>query len=206
MIDRTPLDLFGAEPDETSVPAAAEQPSRGTRVCAWCQEPVADDANTCPACGSLLPGDRSPTLPGQALAVEPEPAASAPPVVQGAVCQWCGEPVADTDEVCAACNGRLRPVDEMAGALYGSEPILAPDPNVCQWCSAVVAPEDEFCPACGGVARGDTTLELPGITVPLTEEQLAARVRSEMAQGHDDEAETAIRFAAEVLVRILPWT
>lgn len=199
-----PLDVFGGETNEPIDSTADPQPQPGERLCTWCQEPVAGDADACPACGALLPVDHSPALPGQALAVDSEPVVVPPQADPDTVCQWCGKPAAATDEVCSTCHGRLRPIDAMAGEAYGAEVMLAPDPDTCQWCSAAVAPEDENCPICGGIARGDTSQVLPGITVPLSEEQLAAMFHQEMVNEPDDVTDTIVRIGIKVVQQLLP--
>jgi RNA polymerase subunit RPABC4/transcription elongation factor Spt4 len=97
------------------------------------------------------------------------------------MCQWCGEHVANDTAACPACGGRLVPVDERAGALYGTEE-LPPNPDVCQWCASTVDPDDEPCPVCGGVARGDTSRVVPGVTVPLPESMIRSQVERELAR------------------------
>lgn len=123
---------------------------------------------------------------------EPEEAA-APVATATASCPWCEAVVAEGATACSECGARL--ISDVA-------PATEPDDSICQWCGATIAPDIDACPECGWDARGDSEIELPGITTPLSESEIRA------LYGDDDDTEPdtgdTIALVADIISLILP--
>ena len=110
-------------------------------------------------------------------------------------CPWCAASVAADAEFCTDCGARIPDATP--------PPSISPD-GICQWCGAPIAPDVDACPECGWDARGDSEIEMPGITTPLTENQIRS------VYGGDDPADDlegeadAIALATEVIRLFLP--
>jgi DNA-directed RNA polymerase subunit RPC12/RpoP len=66
------------------------------------------------------------------------------------VCQWCGKPVGENDDICPSCGSRAKPIQPAAAppaggppALQGAPPAVAPTPGV------PLATYVGACPYCG---------------------------------------------------------
>jgi hypothetical protein len=106
-------------------------------------------------------------------------------------CPWCAATVPADLRTCPACDATI-PVPE--------SPAPAPVDGICQWCGATIAPDVDICPDCGWDARGDSQVELPGLTTPLSEEQ----IRSLYGGDPEPEIDDSIALAADIISLILP--
>ena len=115
-----------------------------------------------------------------------------PTATATATCPWCGTEVAADAETCPACEARITPVEP---------PTPPPHAGICQWCATVLEPDDDTCSACGWDARGDNEIEMPGITTPLSENQIRS-----LYGGDDPDNDTGdtIALAADLISLILP--
>ncbi len=107
-------------------------------------------------------------------------------------CPWCAAEVAPDARTCPACEARIPPAEP---------PTPAPHAGICQWCGATIEPEDDTCPACGWDARGGNEIEMPGITTPLSENQIRSLYGGD---DEDDDTGDAIALAADLIGIILP--
>jgi hypothetical protein len=107
-------------------------------------------------------------------------------------CPWCGTGVAADARICPECDARIAPVEP---------PAPPPHAGICQWCATRIEPDDDYCPSCGWDARGDNEVEMPGITTPLSEDQIRT-----LYGGDDPEPSPAdtIALAADLISLILP--
>lgn len=107
-------------------------------------------------------------------------------------CPWCAAVVPADARICPACEARI-PVPE-PGTLTHHD-------GICQWCGATISPAVDICPDCGWDARGENEIDMPGLTTPLSEEQIRS-----LYGGDDPEADVSdsIAFAAEIISLIVP--
>lgn len=123
---------------------------------------------------------------------EDEPEPPAPPTSQQTVaCPWCAATASSDATACPECGARL----------ISAEPPAPPyHDGICQWCGATIAPDVDACPECGWDARGESEIEMPGITTPLTENQ----IRSLYGGGEDEPTpEDALSIASDIVGMIL---
>ena len=122
---------------------------------------------------------------------EPE-ATPQPAALATATCPWCGVEVAADARICPKCEARIAPVEP---------PAPPPHAGICQWCATPIEPDDDSCPSCGWDARGGNEVEMPGITTPLTEDQIRS-----LYGGDDSEPDLddSIALAAEIISLIVP--
>lgn len=129
---------------------------------------------------------------------EPEPAPSELDESPASTCPWCSAIVASDTTACPECGARIFHAEPAPS----EEPAEALDEGICQWCGTTIEPDIDVCPECGWDARGDSGIEMPGITTPLSE----SAIRS--LYGGDEEPEAdladAIGLAADIINLILP--
>jgi ribosomal protein L40E len=129
---------------------------------------------------------------------EPESEPAEPNEPPAATCPWCSAAVTIDATDCPECGARILRAEPAPDA----DPAEDLHEGICRWCGATIAPDDDICPECGWDARGDSEIEMPGITTPLSE----SAIRS--LYGGDEEPELdpteAVALAAEVISLILP--
>ena len=133
------------------------------------------------------------TLPLNLFGDDEEPDATTPAGDRAtATCPWCAAEVASDARTCPACEARIVSVES---------PARAPHAGICQWCGATIEPDEDTCPACGWDARGGSEIEIPGITTPLSENQIRS-----LYGGDDPEPDPAdtIALAVDLISLILP--
>ncbi|HYI16476.1 MAG TPA: hypothetical protein VEX37_13860, partial [Thermomicrobiales bacterium] len=94
---------------------------------------------------------------------------------------------------CPACEARIPAAEPLAPTIHD---------GICQWCAATIEPEDDYCQACGWDARGDSEIEMPGITTPLSEEHIRSLYGGD--DEDDDDTDNSIGLAVDLISLILP--
>jgi RNA polymerase subunit RPABC4/transcription elongation factor Spt4 len=132
---------------------------------------------------------------------EPEPASSADVVATPAPatepgpatvnCPWCATSVPADARTCPACEARIPSPEPATPQRHDGS---------CQWCGATIAAEIDICPDCGWDARGSSEIEMPGLTTPLSEEQ----IRSLYGGDPEPDPGDVIALAADIITLIVP--
>jgi RNA polymerase subunit RPABC4/transcription elongation factor Spt4 len=147
-------------------------------------------------------GDGEPeSAPSEGTEAAPAEAASTPvaeptaspagPTAATVNCPWCAASVPADARICPACEARIP----------GPEPATPQrHDGICQWCGATIAAEIDTCPDCGWDARGSSEIEMPGLTTPLSEEQ----IRSLYGDDPEPDPGDIIALAADIITLIVP--
>ncbi len=92
-------------------------------------------------------------------------------------CQWCGVLVEPAEAICPNCGSvpfRCAIGDSVPVAALNAFQDSAID---CQWCDAAIPAGEDRCPSCSADLP-DPTLRIPGVNVPLSDEEIREMMSS----------------------------